>query len=162
MTKQRLFDVFDPKKSTFLKIRTHLYRRISWRGIQKWPYFYDFVGEKPPKSRTKVKIGLFDGVSYQKTPFYSFWGQFFRKKGHFWIPRQKIRRYKWVQIFKNMDFLWFFMATKKPTLTHNWAHRTSLLGTLVLLGYPKPRGSRHPRLAKNLKNYNNLFCAEKM
>ena len=79
MTKNGLFDVFNPPKSIFMKIQTNLYRRIFWRGIQKWPYFCDFVGEKRAKSRKNVKNGLFEGVTYIKRHFHPLAVNFFKK-----------------------------------------------------------------------------------
>ena len=67
--RKTFFDVFWTEKSVFLNIWTHLYRRIFWRGIQKWPYFLHFMGKKRPKSRKNVKMAFLKGFSTKNAFF---------------------------------------------------------------------------------------------
>ena len=83
------FDFFNPQKPIFLKIRTigrvlpmirtHLYRRIFWRGIQKWPYFLHFVGKNVPKVEKTWKMAFFEGVFYKNRHFTPLAVHFFKK-----------------------------------------------------------------------------------
>ena len=53
-----------------------------------------FVENPLQKRPIFMKNGLFDRFAPTNL----------KKYCHFWNPRQKIRRYRWVRIFKNVDF----------------------------------------------------------
>jgi len=78
MTKIDFFDDFWTGKSTFLNIRTHLYRGIFWRRFLKWIYF-------SKKWTPKVWNGVFCRKLSQKGPFFTY----FRLLGRFYPPNVK-------------------------------------------------------------------------
>ena len=77
-TKMDVLYVFSAEKSTFLKIRTHLYRKTFWRGIQKWPYFLILWAKNAPKVEKTWKWPFLKGYP-TKNPILPPRGPLFQK-----------------------------------------------------------------------------------